>query len=204
MDHPHLGSKDVPAFLAFLGGTLAFLLNIFLPRPRKNAYPDQPNCFRIWKAEPRKHYGCSAQLIIIGLFVVSIGFVIQNRDVILAVFVLIAICILNVLGLIIQDWRQGGAEHHSLSRVELTSDSIFVYDEIGNVIDSVKFEDIIDLPMYQGVDQTRKYYEHRVLKCRSGAEIMLPPHIQNKSQLRRMIQEATKLKFGYRNNSTRL
>ena len=192
----------IPALITFLWAIFALLLQ-YLPPRTKDPYADQPNTFKVWQTEPQSDYGCSGWLLILTLLATSFGFVIQRKALVWGAAALSALCLVSVLGLVVKQWLQRKIEAKSLARIELKKDSIFIYGLDGQLVNEAKFADIIDLPMYQGVDQTRKHYEHRVLKCRSGAEIMLPPHIQNKSQLRRMIQEATNLKFSYRNNTTR-
>ena len=99
--------------------------------------------------------------------------------------------------------RQAAIEANSQARIELTEDSIFIYDQDGQLVNQARFADIVDLPMYQGYDAKGRRYWDRLIVTRNGEQIVLPEHGQNPQDFKRRIHQATNLKFSFRNNSTR-
>lgn len=191
-----------PAVASFLIGIAALLAYIRFPRRRKDPYADQPNTFKVWLVEPASE-GAQGCFIILSLFLLAFGFQTQNHIIIWGAGAVTAYCLISIAVFLVIESKQAKVEANSQARIELTPDSILIFDQFGNLVNEAKFADIVDLPMYQGTLAKGRRYTDRILVMKPGEQILLPSYGIDGKQLKLRIQQATKLKFSYRNNSTR-
>jgi hypothetical protein len=191
------------AFITFVLTVLAYFGYNTFPRPLHDPFADQPDIFRVWQFEPKSDFGCSGCLVVLSLFIASIGFLLQNQTAVMAGISLSIFCMVLVLIQAVKEVPHRRIERNSLARIELTKDSIFIYNLEGMLANEATFADIVDLPMFQGVDSNRRHYVDRLLVLKSGEEILLPRYGKNGRDLKERIHQATNMKFRFRNNSTR-